>query len=577
MIVSDIPFSAALALPVSAPVTEELIMCVSWSSAIRWLGVGGLILATFDVASGQTVSRSSSRSDERVQNSPVRKVAAEAAEEMEEPAAVPEWSPTRSRTAPRVATTTESQTMFVKTPKGAARPASQSAERPPKPSAPRAGSKGGSSTGAQPRRNSSAMQEDGENFRLTEYFTTNTSSHRAPQRVVSRSRRQVPMEGDIIEEGTIVEGETWSDGGSHDGGCSSCGSGGSCGDSCDSCGDSCDECDPCFRRGRIGCRGGLLDRWLCFGGCFRGGCGSCGDCGDCGDGCDECSPWIEENECDDCRRWWRRGRCRRSCRDWCWLDDLSFFGGMAGFKGPVDLGVNGNFGFSYGVNWGAPLWDRFGLGLQLGYRGVSSDLSGEPISGIAGNSRQQNFFTGGIFRRFSNENLGYWQWGVAVDTLQDNYYTTMNLSQVRVEISHFLDEFNEIGFWGALRSKGDTGTLAGLPINWQAQDQYNFFVRHTFDRGNQARLWGGFTDTSDAIVGLDYAAALSAGWGVQASGNYLIPNEGPGFAGQVNESWGLGVNLVWYPLRNLYQSQRSPYRPLFNVADNGSFMMEVVP
>lgn len=537
-------------------------MCVSWSKAIRWLGVGGLILATFDLAHGQT-SRTS----------PVRKAAAEEAEEMEEPEAIPEWSPTRARTSasPRA-------TPAKPAPQTAARPASPKSPptkptteaRVPKTSAPRTGGKAGPATGSGARRTSSTVHEDDQSFRLTEYFTTSggSTTRRTPQRVTSRSSRSqvpTPAEGDIIEEGTVVEGETWSNGGSSEGNCSSCsgGTSNSCGDSCE---DSCDTCDSCVGRRR--CRRGLLDRC-----CLLGG----GGCGDCFDGCDECSPWIEENECDDCRRWWRRGCCRRRCHDWCWFDDLTLFVGMAGFKGPVDLGVNGNFGFSYGVNWGAPLWDRFGLGMQFGYRGVSSNLSGEPLSGTAGNTRQQGFFTGGLFRRFSNENLGYWQGGAVVDTLQDDYYTQMSLSQVRVELSHFLDEFNEIGFWGALRSKGDTGTLAGLPINWRAQEQYNFFVRHTFDRGNQARLWGGFTDTSDAIVGLDYSAALSAGWGVQASGNYLIPNEGQGVVGQVNESWGLGVNLVWYPLRNQYQAARSPYRPLFNVADNGSFMMEVVP
>ncbi len=507
-------------------------MAVSWSKAIsrsiRWLGICGLVLASIDVARGQSVSRA-----------PVKQARAEYIAETEEPGEIPEWSPTRARSSasPRAGSPARN-TGRAPAPQKVAQPATNM------PAA---------------RRAPPVRQENDDSFQLASNFRTSGSTvRRAPQRVATRSSRQIQMPGEMMEEGTIVEGETWTDGDVfHEGGSSSCNScgGGSCGDSCGD--EGCDSCGS-----RRGCRG-LLRRGLFDGCCDMGGC-------------DECSPWIEENECDDCRRWWRHGRCR-PCHDWCLFDDLTVFGGMAGFKGPVDIGVNGNFGFSYGVNWGAPLWDRFGLGLQLGYRGVSSNLSGEPISGTVGQVRQQDFFTGGIFRRFSSENLGYWQSGAVIDVVSDNYYTQMQLSQVRFEISHFIDEKNEIGFLGAFRSEGDTGTLAGLPINWQAQNQYLGFYRHQWARGAQSRLWGGATDTSDGLFGFDYSAPLSASWGIQAAGNYLIPSEGKTAAGQVNEAWGLGINVVWFPVRNGYQAARSPYRPLFDVADNSSFLTEVVP
>jgi len=44
-------------------------------------------------------------------------------------------------------------------------------------------------------------------------------------------------------------------------------------------------------------------------------------------------------------------------------------------------------------------------------------------------------------------------------------------------------------------------------------------------------------------------------------------------------AWNLGLNLVYYPAGRSRRSLASPYRPLFEVADNGSMIREfsVVP
>ena len=55
---------------------------------------------------------------------------------------------------------------------------------------------------------------------------------------------------------------------------------------------------------------------------------------------------------------------------------------------------------------------------------------------------------------------------------------------------------------------------------------------------------------------------------------YLIPDNNLNPAGSINESWNVGMNLVWYP--GGVSRYRSRYhRPMFNVADNGSMFMTV--
>ena len=83
--------------------------------------------------------------------------------------------------------------------------------------------------------------------------------------------------------------------------------------------------------------------------CGNGGnCGSCGGCG--------CRPLC----CLFCRDWWEQ-----TC------PDLSISAGTQGFKGPIDQGLNGDFGFHEGINWGSPFWDAMGIGASDRLRGRS--------------------------------------------------------------------------------------------------------------------------------------------------------------------------------------------------------------
>ena len=53
----------------------------------------------------------------------------------------------------------------------------------------------------------------------------------------------------------------------------------------------------------------------------------------------------------------------------------------------------------------------------------------------------------------------------------------------------------------------------------------------------------------------------------------MIPKQGRGETADSRESWGLIIQLVWYPGQNAKCQQKNPYRPIFNVADNSLFMV----
>ena len=250
--------------------------------------------------------------------------------------------------------------------------------------------------------------------------------------------------------------------------------------------------------------------------------------------------------------------------------------GVQGFTAAPNMGNTGSFGFHYGFNWGAPVpcMPHGELGMQLGYRGVSTNFSG---SALTPDTRTQSFFTGGIFRRVD------WglQGGVVADVLIDDWYYHSQLTQVRAELSWVYPACHELGFWGAFHTGNDRdqtavqndNILALNPIVFQPMDLYAFFYRRRFEEigGGSARLYAGFTGTSDGLIGADIKLPLSESLALQSGFAYVIPDESNKAIAYHEEAWNVAISLVWYP------GQRKAvgndyYRPLFDVADNGSFI-----
>jgi hypothetical protein len=302
------------------------------------------------------------------------------------------------------------------------------------------------------------------------------------------------------------------------------------------------------------------------------GCASCGQGdGECGAECGDCG------SCDGCDG---NGRCDFGWEvfDGCcgpFMRGLSVFGGVDGFKGPLDRGnANGNFGVNEGLNLARPLGDPWGCGYQIGANFVQSDFSGASVftdNGLSLNApfRKQYFATAGIFRRACGRGC---EWGIAYDFLHDIFYANANLQQIRSETAFVLDETYEIGYYGAYGVGTDKDRVIDGKLD--PTDMFVCFIRRNFENGGDGRLWAGATGNGDGLLGADLWVPLGKGFALENRINYMIPKQGRGETAQTRESWGLLVQLVWYPGQNAKCQQKNPYRPIFNVADNSLFMVD---
>jgi len=267
---------------------------------------------------------------------------------------------------------------------------------------------------------------------------------------------------------------------------------------------------------------------------------------------------------------------------WCFpvclprIKEFSVWGGVHGFKGPRDSDdFNGpndnNFGFQEGVNLGGrtPLIGLVfpQLSYQLGYQSVQSQLSG--TSAGSTEDRLQHFVTAGLFRRVP---AGL-QFGAVWDLQRDDLIAEEDFHQMRYEISVKSQGGREIGFWGATHTNNKI--VGGH--DFQAVDQYCGFFRCHFRDAGEIRFWGGGTNEGEGIFGADAYAPLSHRWSLQTGFNYLIPEQNPGPEAAREESWNVGINLVWHYGLTAKKSRTNPHRPLFSTADNGWMFIDERP
>lgn len=251
------------------------------------------------------------------------------------------------------------------------------------------------------------------------------------------------------------------------------------------------------------------------------------------------------------------------------IRELTLYGGVQAFKNALDLGRDrGNFGIHEGINVGGAMsWLGLpGVGYQIGYRATQSQLNGDATTADA-SSHTQQFFTAGLFHR---KPVGL-QYGVVYDLLQDERQQTMDFGQIRGLISVTNPRGHEIGFQFARHMNSET---IGVNQTYSAADQYLAFYRKHGPKGGECRVYGGFDDDEKGIVGVDFALPLDNRWSLQTGFTYFIPEDAAGGAGAADEAWNIATSLVWHYGRRARSCYRGPYRPMFDVADNGSLIID---
>jgi len=279
---------------------------------------------------------------------------------------------------------------------------------------------------------------------------------------------------------------------------------------------------------------------------------------------------------------WLR-RFGRPYYGWRWYRDLSVGAGITAFQNQSNFGLLGNYGTDEYANWAMPFWNAFGIGWQVGVRGVQSNFQQASVSDalgtFSGRSRQQVFVTTGFFTRaFEGRGL---QGGAVYDYLSDSYFENVDVAQIRGELSYVWG-YHELGFWGAfstLEQQGlfsPSGTSRGVA---GTVDLYTAFYRLHFGDANEARIWGGASGDGQGVIGTQIRAPMSRSLALEGMFTYLMPNKSQTVelspltsVTYAPSDWNVAVNLVYYPAGRARRSLASPYRPLFDVADNGSMI-----
>ena len=138
------------------------------------------------------------------------------------------------------------------------------------------------------------------------------------------------------------------------------------------------------------------------------------------------------------------------------------------------------------------------------------------------------------------------------------------------------------GFWftaGAKNAEVESSVLINgqprtLLETYEPTDLMAFFYRRRLEEvgGGYGRLFAGFTGSGEGLVGADFQLPLTASLALQSEFTYLVPKDGSNRIAHLQEAWNVGISLVWYPgCRKAIGTDY--FRPLFDVADNGSFVV----
>ena len=280
------------------------------------------------------------------------------------------------------------------------------------------------------------------------------------------------------------------------------------------------------------------------------------------------------------------------CGSQCPDGSCGVFGGFfqntqvsAGFdnmRSPLDLSDTGNTGADVAVNWGSPRPVFGGLHAQAGVRGVFSDLNGNVANGFyTPDCRSQLFWTAGLYFRASQYSADGLSMGIAYDSLKESYYRKYELNQLRAEVSYTLGGLTTFGFRGAFGLSTEWFELFQVPgqpvveAKAEVTDYYVGFLRRNFEQGGEATVFGGGTKSSGGIVGGSIEAPLTDSFSLKCSGAYVFAKERGGLTKREEETWNMSMGLVWRLGGGARGMSTSP-QPLFDVADNGTFLQNFV-
>lgn len=258
------------------------------------------------------------------------------------------------------------------------------------------------------------------------------------------------------------------------------------------------------------------------------------------------------------------------------FSNAEFFAGAQGFRSQNFLAGDqlvddSSFGFYGGINLGVSLRRLTGGAFsgQVGFRSSQSEFEGDFFST---DNRDQLFLTAGIFRRVDHG----LQVGAVIDYLYEEWFVETQLAQIRGDVSWVCPSGNGIGFRFALGTEDDTtnGIVNDTEFDnlfAEVIDNYRFYYRFASRGGGHCEAFAGWSEAEHAVLGLDFDMPVNGAWGMQGGFTYFLPEDtAPNIPASTEDAWNVFLGLAIRPQG--FGWYRNYDRPLFNVADNGSFV-----
>ncbi len=314
----------------------------------------------------------------------------------------------------------------------------------------------------------------------------------------------------------------------------------------------------------------------CYDGCYDGCYGGCYD--ECGGGCyGECEGGCYGDGCcvDNCYR-----RCCLGALGCLWsrlvplLRSSEISAGVFTYQDAFDASNDASFGADLGFNWGMPC-RILGLNAQAGLRYLRG---GKERWFFREEERRlsQFFGTMGLFYREPGERL---QFGAVYDTLRDETIGKYDLNQVRTELSFRCSELTTIGFRGAFHLKKETWepVLLGerFQLDLSAQDYYTGFISHTFVTGAEGTIGAGVTKDNEGLLNAGLEVPVTNHSSLRNNFTYIFPRGKDRRENDQDDSWSASISWVVYLGGSSRRGMIDRFKPLFNVADNTTFLQRV--
>ena len=248
------------------------------------------------------------------------------------------------------------------------------------------------------------------------------------------------------------------------------------------------------------------------------------------------------------------------------------------FRGLPDGSWNGNSGAFISANLGTCFYERIGAQLGASYGLYNWDGRENQVFQNPKKLEQQAFITAGIFSSW-----GQFNGGITYDrqfTRNFSIYSqNLSVDQLRFQAGYqFCRE--ELGVWGTTNLTTSHKRALGIPVNFRAISQMNFFWSHYFENRALSTLWIGAPYTHSLRFPHKTAGVITAGFALRAPlgenlfvdghGSYMRARKTTGATQSRNYDANVCVGIT-YVFGGRCCNYSATYMP---VANNSNFLMD---